>query len=208
MSRSFHTVAAAAVTLSFVSIGAASSGARAEVQAPQPALIAAPIQNEAMAPGPRFVAEPVVQPLAQSPAIQAPSLAQLVHDMPEADLSGDMKCLAEAVYFEARGEPLDGQLAVAEVVINRTQSGRYPTDYCSVVTQPAQFSFVRRGVIPRPDIASTAWAKAKAVAQIAHQDMWNSEAKDALFFHAASVRPSWARAKTTLARLDTHIFYR
>ena len=135
-------------------------------------------------------------------------MVDLVEGMPEVELTGDMKCLADAVYFEARGEPLHGQLAVAEVVINRSQSGLYPADYCSVVTQPAQFSFVRRGVIPQPDFSSRAWARAKAVAQIAHRDLWDSDAKDALFFHATYVSPKWARAKTALARIDTHVFYR
>ena len=119
-----------------------------------------------------------------------------------------MKCLAEAVYFEARGEPLAGQLAVARVVINRSQSGNYPADYCSVVTQPAQFSFVRRGHIPQADESSEAWRRAKAIAQIAHQELWPSEVGDAQYFHATYVRPSWARRKVQLARIDTHIFYR
>ena len=62
-------------------------------------------------------------------------------------------CLATAVYFEARGESLEGQLAVARVVMNRAASGRYPPDWCSVVKQPAQFSFVRHGEFPAVDTA-------------------------------------------------------
>ena len=65
--------------------------------------------------------------------------------------NGEQDCLASAVYFEARGEPIEGQLAVAEVVLNRAQSGRYPRTVCQVVTQPWQFSFVRRGHIPAAD---------------------------------------------------------
>jgi len=140
---------------------------------------------------------------------QATSLQQLVGDMPvEEELSDDMKCLAQAVYFESRGEPLAGQLAVAEVVINRSKSGYYPADYCSVITQRAQFSFVRRGVIPQADESSLAWRRAKAIAEIAQQNLWNSEAHDALYFHATYVHPTWARQKTQLAQIDTHIFYR
>jgi len=119
-----------------------------------------------------------------------------------------MKCLAQAVYFEARGEPLDGQLAVAEVVINRATSGLYPTDYCSVITQRAQFSFVRNGVIPQADETSQAWRRARAVAQIAQENLWQTQAADALYFHATYVSPSWARQKARLAQIDTHIFYR
>ena len=141
--------------------------------------------------------------------IQASSLMELVGDMPiESDLSPDLKCLAQAVYFEARGEPIEGQLAVAEVVINRARSGLYPDNYCDVVTQPAQFSFVRRGRIPAADETSAAWQRAEAVAEIAQQNLWQSKAADALYFHAAYVKPSWARQKVELAQIDTHIFYR
>jgi len=167
---------------------------------------------------PRFYAEEVVQPTddvrefgpeAAARYRQAASLQELVGDMPTEDtLPQDLECLAQAVYFEARGEPLAGQLAVARVVINRADSGLYPSDYCSVVTQRAQFSFVRNGRIPQPDESSRAWRKAVAVAQIAHQDLWESEAGDALYFHASYVKPGWASRKRQLARIDTHVFYR
>jgi spore germination cell wall hydrolase CwlJ-like protein len=137
------------------------------------------------------------------------SLMQLVGDMPiQTALSADLKCLAQAVYFEARGEPIEGQLAVAEVVINRARSGLYPDNYCDVVTQPAQFSFVRRGRIPEADETSAAWQRAEAIAEIAQQNLWRSKASDALYFHATYVRPTWAHQKVQLAQIDTHIFYR
>src|SRR3546814_7999380 len=60
-------------------------------------------------------------------------------------------CLAATIYHESRAEPLEGQLAVAEVVINRTQSPSFRRTICGVVTQPKQFSFVRNGAIPYPD---------------------------------------------------------
>lgn len=160
------------------------------------------------------LAEPVAAALSGEPTLEqrvahATSLQELVGDMPiEDEMSAEMRCLAQAVYFEARGEPLAGQLAVAKVVINRAVSGLYPTTYCAVVTQRAQFSFVRRGVIPQPDETSNAWRRARAIARIAQADLWQSEARDALYFHAAYVSPTWARHKTQLARIDTHIFYR
>jgi spore germination cell wall hydrolase CwlJ-like protein len=141
--------------------------------------------------------------------VPAASLMQLVGDMPvESDMTPDMKCLAQAVYFESRGEPIEGQLAVAEVVINRAKSGLYPDNYCDVVTQPAQFSFVRHGRIPSVNEASAAWQKAKAIAEIAQQNLWQTKAADALYFHATYVNPSWSRQKVQLAQIDTHIFYR
>ena len=196
----------------FVTFFGAEAGAWAQDQAPGSLVEAVAATPDPDAP--RFVAEEVVQPLPSEESLEArvaeaASLQELVGDMPVEDaLSPDMKCLAQAVYFESRGEPLSGQLAVARVVINRAASGLYPADYCSVVTQRKQFSFVRNGRIPAADESSSAWRRAKAIAQIAHQDLWDSEAGDALYFHATYVNPSWARRKTQLARIDTHVFYR
>jgi spore germination cell wall hydrolase CwlJ-like protein len=160
------------------------------------------------APQPAAAPAPVAMAIATG-ALHVDSLSQLVGDMPiQSDLSADLKCLAQAVYFEARGEPIEGQLAVAEVVINRARSGLYPDNYCDVVTQPAQFSFVRHGQIPAADETSAAWQRAEAIAEIAQQNVWQSKASDALYFHATYVRPSWAHQKVQLAQIDTHIFYR
>ena len=203
--------ALAPAAILFVTLFGADAGAWAQDEAPL-AVEAAATATEPDAP--RFFAEEVVQPLPAEESLearvrQATSLHELVGDMPVADtLSPDMKCLAQAVYFEARGEPLTGQLAVARVVINRAGSGLYPADYCSVVTQRAQFSFVKGGRIPHADETSPAWLRAKAIAQVAHQDLWECEADDALYFHATYVRPGWARRKTQVARIDTHVFYR
>jgi spore germination cell wall hydrolase CwlJ-like protein len=187
--------------------GAQATGASAEVAAavaPAPAVV-----EPAVADAPRFYAEEVVQTLPEDKPADAASLAELVETMPgDAPLSRDLECLAQAIYFEARGEKLAGQLAVGAVIVNRTTSGRYPSDYCSVVTQPGQFSFVRGGRIPSPDENSLAWSNARALAQIAHRDLWKSAVGDALFFHARYVRPGWARTKVHLATIDSHIFYR
>jgi len=189
--------------------GARASGALAETEAaaepaPHPVTVETAAEN-----APRFYAEEVAQALPESEPADAGSLAELVETIPaDAPLSRDLQCLAQAIYFEARGEPLAGQLAVGAVIVNRTTSGRYPSDYCSVVTQPGQFSFVHGGHIPSPDESSPAWMRARALAQIAHQDLWRSAAGDALFFHARYVHPGWARNKVALATIDSHIFYR
>lgn len=165
------------------------------------------------------VLDPNVIPVAPAPvamaiatgALHVDSLSQLVGDMPvpqDAELAPDMKCLAQAVYFESRGEPIEGQLAVAEVVINRAKSDLYPDSYCDVITQPAQFSFVHRGRIPTADESSTAWQHAVAIAEIAQNNLWRSKAEGALYFHATYVNPRWAHQKVELAQIDTHIFYR
>ena len=117
-----------------------------------------------------------------------------------------MKCLAGAVYFESKGESLEGQLAVARVIINRAKSGRFADSLCGVVYQPSQFSFVRGNGMPPIRIDSRSWREAVAIAQIAMNDSWNSPAEGALFFHARRVSPGWGKAK--LAMIDNHIFYR
>ena len=169
-------------------------------------------------PAIRFVSREVVQPLpetdvSEEEALRQPqaaaSLHELVRDTPVDDrFSPELRCLAQGVYFESRGESLPGQLAVAQVIVNRAASGRYPDDYCSVITQRAQFSFVRGGRIPEPNTGSAAWQRAKAIARIAHRELWDSEAEDSLYFHATYVKPRWARHKIARATIDRHIFYR
>ncbi|MCL6249965.1 cell wall hydrolase [Altererythrobacter sp. KTW20L] len=204
--------ASAALMIAIVSgTGLTGAIAQDQTQADQPAAV--PTQPVVEAPEMvRFVSEPVVQDISApeaQPGPTAETLHALVATFPAGDaLSPELTCLAQAVYFEARGEPLGGQLAVARVVINRTDSNQFPDDYCSVVTQRSQFSFVRNGRIPQPNTSSTAWQRARAIARIAHQDLWASEVDDSLFFHATHVRPSWAGRKASVARIDSHIFYR
>lgn len=162
----------------------------------------------------QYVSEPVVQPLAADTAspislTEAGSLAELVRLVDtDAPMTDQMRCLAGAVYFEARGEALAGQLAVAQVIINRTEDGRFPKSYCGVVAQRGQFSFMRGTAMPTVHTGSPAWNRAVAIAQIADKGMWESQAGDAVFFHARYVRPGWSQGKTRLAQIDTHIFYR
>lgn len=163
----------------------------------------------------------VVQPLGeQEVPVHAPadarnaagnahnSLAELVSvtDTTTA-LDAETHCLATAVFFESRSESLEGQLAVARVIINRAESPRFAKSLCSVVLQPKQFSFVRRGKLPTPKVKRAAWKTAIAIARIAQNNSWESEAEGALFFHARYVSPTW-RTRPRLASIDNHIFYR
>lgn len=146
------------------------------------------------------VAEPKPAP------VTADSLAELVAATPRpADIDPELRCLAGAVYFESRGESLVGQLAVAHVVLNRAQSGRFPKSLCGVVHQKSQFSFVRGGKMPAVRNAAQ-WNNAVAIAQIARDGSWKNHAPGALFFHARYVSPGWR--KTRVAQIDNHIFYR
>lgn len=120
----------------------------------------------------------------------------------------ERECLAGAVYFEAQGEPIQGQLAVAEVVLNRAASGEYPSSICEVVTQPAQFSFIREGQFPAIDKGSDAWRKAVAVAHIAAENLAGTLSSDVLWYHADYVAPSWGRRLDRVTQIGAHIFYR
>ena len=144
-----------------------------------------------------------------APATKPRSLLQLVDDHLDSVKVSDAEheCLAGAVYFESKGEPLEGQLAVAEVVINRAESGKYPKSLCGVIKQRHQFSFIRGGRFPPIQKASEAWRKAVAIARIALEDLADSRASEALFFHAKYVRPGW-RGLTRIASVGNHIFYR
>jgi spore germination cell wall hydrolase CwlJ-like protein len=137
----------------------------------------------------------------------AASLAALVEAIPApAQLSDEMKCLAGAIYFEAKSETLAGQLAVGRVVVARANSGRFPASYCGVVLQPSQFSFVRGRAIPAVNTASRDWVEAVKIATIADKGAWKSPVEGAMFFHAAHVSPRWGKAR--MAKIDGHIFYR
>jgi spore germination cell wall hydrolase CwlJ-like protein len=124
------------------------------------------------------------------------------------------KCLAEAIYFEARGETVRGQMAVAQVVLNRAFSGRYPNSVCGVVYQNShrrlacQFTFACDGIpdrIREPDM----WDRAKVIAtEMLDGKLWLPEVGKATHYHAYWVRPGWVRTMTKLQKLGVHTFYR
>ncbi|WP_230206623.1 cell wall hydrolase [Novosphingobium sp. Gsoil 351] len=169
---------------------------------------------------PGFASQPVVQPLpaaaveavadeaVSAPApVDAASLSQLVaQTATPSEFSNELACLAGAIYFEAKGETLAGQLAVGRVIVARAKSGRFPASYCGVVYQRSQFSFVQGHGMPAINKSGRAWTEAARIARIAHEGSWKSPVEGALFFHAARVSPNWRL--TRLARIDNHIFYR
>ena len=123
-------------------------------------------------------------------------------------LDEQAKCIAVAVYHEARGESAEGQLAVARVIMNRAASGLYPTDWCSVVKQPWQFSFVRAGQFPYTDENCAAWRRAVGITQLATSAAVPTLSTDVLWYHADYVAPSWGRRLNRAEKIGTHIFYR
>ena len=124
------------------------------------------------------------------------------------------KCLANAVYFEARGEPVRGQIAVAQVVMNRVFSPFYPNDVCGVVYQNAhrhlscQFTFACDGI---PDIVTEpdAWTRAQRIARdVLDGKLWMPEVAKSTHYHAYWVHPSWVGEMKKLYKLGVHTFYR
>jgi len=128
-----------------------------------------------------------------------------------------LTCLAVAVYFEARGEPLAGQLAVAQVVLNRVVSEKYPDNICDVITQGpthggepvlhmCQFSFYCDGR-PEDITDEEAWATSKNVANAALVSPLDVS-DGATLYHAVTVFPEWRNRMQVTVRLGQHIFYK
>ena len=139
--------------------------------------------------------------------VSSESLAAMVSRLKSSvAASREQECLASAIYFESKGEPLAGQLAVGEVIANRAKSGRFASTYCGVVFQRGQFSFVRGRDMPAIPRSGAQWKTAIAVAAIVEAKLKMSEAPRALFFHATRVSPAW-RA-TRVATIGHHVFYR
>ncbi len=124
------------------------------------------------------------------------------------------KCLADAVYYESRGEAMKGQEAVAQVVMNRVFSGKYPDNVCGVVYQNSnrylacQFTFACEGkklIVDEPDM----WEQAKRIARdTLDGKIWVPEVGKSTHYHAYWVRPSWVNEMKKLYRFGVHTFYR
>ena len=134
-------------------------------------------------------------------------LSTLVAELRGSDAgSRELECLAAGIYFESKSEPLAGQLAVGQVIANRTESGRFAKTYCGVLFQRGQFSFVRGHSWPHISKDSRQWQTAVAIAKIVDQDLKESSVADALFFHARRVHPGWRLKR--VASIGNHIFFR
>jgi hypothetical protein len=127
-----------------------------------------------------------------------------------APLDEQAHCIAVAVYHEARGESVEGQLAVARVIMNRAASGKYPTSWCGTVKQPWQFSFVnpRTGEYPSINEASASWKKALGITRLAINNAVQTLPTDVLWYHADYVAPGWGKRLNKVEKIGTHIFYR
>ncbi len=177
------------------------------------ALMALPDARRAsLAAGPAGTAA-ATEPGAQA---EAPSLTIRYDDrwlaaQPAPEGGADWQCLREAIYFEARGEPLRGQFAVAEVVLNRVDAGSFGRGVCGVVNRTAAgscaFSYVCDGA---SDTLRDPAARDRAgrIARLMLDGAPRALTAGATYFHAVGVRPSWARRFDRTAQIGAHLFYR
>jgi len=169
-------------------------------------------------------AAPVLRPAVVTAAaapVAAPVTAQPVRAVAASDpamlqLLAEHRCLSEVMYYEARGEGQDGQMAVAEVVFHRLRHGRYGHSICAVVYEGAgnsgcQFSFTCNGELAQHKSAS-AWRSAEVLAAriLTGQTALGDTTGNATHFHAASISPDWAvdNGMERTAQIGNHIFYR
>ncbi len=133
--------------------------------------------------------------------------------LPELTANAEAKCLAEALYFEARGETIKGQMAVAEVILNRVDSRKFPNSVCGVVHQggearyACQFSYHCDG---RKEVYHEveAYERAGKLALIMLEGRTRSLTDGATFYHNLGVNPRWSRKMAETAEIGTHVFYR
>jgi N-acetylmuramoyl-L-alanine amidase len=189
-------------------LSAGSVGLAADPAPPADAFVSpSPLVSHAIAPLPPQSALGAAQGEDEASTRPSRSLADLVYEnQAAATPDEETDCLARAVYWESKGEPLAGQLAVADVIINRAESGRFASTLCGVVRQRSQFSFVHGGYIPPAPQGSAQWRTAVAIARIARGNLAGADAPQALFFHARYVHPGWHL--TRVAALGNHVFYR
>jgi spore germination cell wall hydrolase CwlJ-like protein len=127
--------------------------------------------------------------------------------LPQATGDAQWQCLAEAIYFESRGEPLAGQIAVAEVVLNRVDDRHFPHTVCGVTRQGCQFSYncdglsdVMKSPLPRE--------RSEKIASLMLAGRARTMTDGATYFHTRSVRPDWSRRFTRTTTIGAPLFYR
>jgi N-acetylmuramoyl-L-alanine amidase len=148
-------------------------------------------------------------------AVSLVGYLESVHRDTRAQRDADLRCLAENVYYESRGEPLAGQFAVAEVTLNRVASRLFPPTVCEVVYEKhwdsireryiGAFSWTVLDSLPEP--TGLAWQRAVAIAGSAYDNQEAPLVEGALFYHATYVSPGWSNARTRVARISGHLFY-
>lgn len=122
------------------------------------------------------------------------------------DKSDQLECLALNIYHEARGEEVIGQIAVAQVTMNRVEHSYFPNTVCDVVYQSKQFSWTHDGLSDTPSDA-VSWERAQSIAETVYVGEEDDPTAGALFYHADWVNPSWARKMDFYTQIGVHKFY-
>ena len=127
----------------------------------------------------------------------------------------DLMCLARNIYHESRGEPIAGQYAVAEVTLNRVDSRHFPDTVCEVVYEKrfdsgrnrlvGAFSWTEFDSVSKP--TGIEWRRARRAAETIYDKQHEPTIAGALFYHADSIEPRWAKTKIRIAKIGSHIFY-
>lgn len=133
--------------------------------------------------------------------------------LPAAQGGKHLNCLSEALYFEARGETIKGQFAVAEVIMNRVASSRYPDSVCGVINQgtgrkfACQFTYTCDG---RAEVITekSTYARLRKIAKLSMSDLPKTLTKGATHYHTTAVKPKWSRVFPRTAKIGVHLFYR
>ncbi len=133
--------------------------------------------------------------------------------LPQASGGPEWRCLSEALYFEARGETVKGLFAVAEVIMNRVASPRFPGSVCGVINQgtgakyACQFTYTCDGR-PEEIHEPASWARVGKVAKVMVSGAPRPLTKGATHYHTTAVRPNWSKVYTHTASIGDHVFYR
>lgn len=209
--RADRTAAFALLLVLATATGAATSGNSQTTDRPSTDhLSAVHVRTASLEPVRATAVETVATPVAE--AVQAsPSAVELAM----VKFAGEQRCLAEAMYYEARGEGAEGEEAIAEVIFHRMHHRGFPGSICGVVYQgvenaPAcQFSFVCDGEMRRPKVAAD-WARAKLLAAkiLSGYMMLGNMTEGATSYHAVDVEPDWSSSLERTVQIGNHIFYR
>jgi spore germination cell wall hydrolase CwlJ-like protein len=161
-------------------------------------------------PPPAQAVDPIAAPSADEIATALQSTPAAPRE--EADLKPaatkiserELDCMTKVILYEAGAEGRAGQVAVAQVVMNRATSGRFPKTVCGVVYQPGQFSSIRSYKAP----GGARWERAEEIARDVMMGEAQSGVGKALYFHATRVSPAYVRSRTRVATIGNHVFYR
>lgn len=204
-----------AVLRSTVAVESDTAGSSA---APKVAMDSTPVAPRTSLPAPVTSTAPAVTPVS-APAVVAVTPASVsapstTADVAMAQLLAEHRCLSEVLYYEARGEGTDGQMAVAEVIFHRLRHGNFGHSICAVVydgagTHSCQFSFACHGELTRQK-APAAWRRSEMLAAriLTGETQLGDTTGDATSFHAASVNPDWADNMVRTVRIGNHVFYK